>query len=610
MQRQQELAESEALALPAEGTVPPALAPSLPAPAPADALLDPPSAAAPPVPATAAAPKLGKKKAIKAARAAKTAAAAVKKLRLPVASAVGRYRAPVPYQPEPIDPTTPPSQLPNAQRVGLPGYTSTGAAAPVMPGSAVALDGPPGLTWAAPAATMPAPAATFEQLFRSSDLPGPTSNLQQLLRAGPLVAEAAIANYAHIAVDIGGRLYRVPLQQCLVEVADPVSLPTTAPSAALARQPHVPAPATPSTTHPTPPPSPPTTQATPDLPPAPQLPAGDIAAGSVITAMAAATAAMEALPSPTKTTASKAAYRKARRDRAKARRQAQGHSLATTADPVRNTPPTPVTSPAPAAATAPTAWTRGQPPGLDYEDEDLLADGPSHHAPIESERYSTCTTLACPLASTPSGVAFAGTRPVNEPPAWSPATAMAAAAGCPCVTPILFIPRLPSGQYLHIEEYGTGLPGNDWDVTVFDSGADVVLCSKRYARRAGYKWGGHCITINTANGAKSQTLGELDRPLVFWLSKDDPTRRSFAVAAVQVMDGADHLYDLIISTQLMLQWGSFVDPHDNTMYFRPSCWSRPNAEMVRSNIPWCDEGRLPTIPMLIRDREPMEQQPS
>jgi hypothetical protein len=161
---------------------------------------------------------------------------------------------------------------------------------------------------------------------------------------------------------------------------------------------------------------------------------------------------------------------------------------------------------------------------------------------------------------------------------------------CPCVTPILFVPNISPGQYLSINEMGTGRPANVWQVAVFDSGADVTLVSQGYADRNGLAYGGDSMPINTAGGERTETLGALHHPLEFWLAKDTPYACR-AVAPVQVVADADHLYDIIVSMELIVQWSAMVDPSNNIMTFRPDFWTKG------------DRNRCSVLPMFIQDRE-------
>jgi hypothetical protein len=162
---------------------------------------------------------------------------------------------------------------------------------------------------------------------------------------------------------------------------------------------------------------------------------------------------------------------------------------------------------------------------------------------------------------------------------------------CPFVTPVQFCPDFDTGLYLHIQEMGTGVPANKWTVAIFDSGADVCICSQRFATRNDLPHSTESISINTANGSTTSTLGELLRPLEFWLAKDTQYA-CVAIAPVQVMSGVDDLYDLIISVELICQWGAYIDTTTSELVYRPDWWNKLSG--VRKH----------TLPVDIRQKDP------
>ena len=160
---------------------------------------------------------------------------------------------------------------------------------------------------------------------------------------------------------------------------------------------------------------------------------------------------------------------------------------------------------------------------------------------------------------------------------------------CPCVTPILFVPRMDPMSYLHIEEAGTGRTANTWRVCIFDTGADITLVSKKFADANNLQYGGEGIAIHTADGGGTKTLGELSSPLEFWLAKGT-SHACKAVAVPQVVADAGHLYDVVVSMELILQWSAYVDPKTSLLVYRPDYWTGQDKETQAS------------LPMMIRDR--------
>jgi hypothetical protein len=497
-------------------------------------------------------------------------------------STTGRFSSPVPFRPGTIDPLTPPSQLPNPQRVGRPGYSATGEQllpAGRLPGRA--LSPPPGLPSPRARALVDAAAAlapAWGNRFTAVVPEGPTVNLQYLLRQGPMVAEAALAGYGYVAVSIGDRLYRVPLQQCIIEVADVTSLPSH--------------------------------KAAPVIMPA--------AASSPLAATA---------PSPTDGSALTAQMRSASTTRRHRQARAAARSVA---EPLEEANAALGARAAPAAARAPDP--RVEQPGAALPTlEEAIATSRAHAAAAtacspgvarhpaahaEAEEPAVCPPGRYPAAYAAHLLARA---PTEDTAAYVPRNrllsgnaaeriypsvpaATAAASGgqaakvassarfpCPRVTPILFIPRLDPHEYLHIQEANTGRAANTWRVCIFDTGADITLVSKKFADANGLKYGGHSMAVHTADGGDTQTLGELHSPLEFCLAKGT-TRECKAVAVPQVVANAGHLYDIIVSMELILQWSAYVDPKTAQLVYRPGLWTGEDTVSQAS------------LPMMIRDR--------
>jgi hypothetical protein len=153
---------------------------------------------------------------------------------------------------------------------------------------------------------------------------------------------------------------------------------------------------------------------------------------------------------------------------------------------------------------------------------------------------------------------------------------------CPTVCPAMLLPDVASDSYLHVQERG-GRPANKWKVAIFDTGADVPLCSKAFADANGLEYGVNPIGVNAANGQQTQTLGELSRPLEFTLCRGSD-HACTAVAVVQVMDVGSDLYDLIISMNIITQWGAYVDTTTSQLVYHPDFWSRRSRKRT-SKLP-------------------------
>ena len=163
---------------------------------------------------------------------------------------------------------------------------------------------------------------------------------------------------------------------------------------------------------------------------------------------------------------------------------------------------------------------------------------------------------------------------------------------CPSVTPALFVPGAEPSGYLSIFEVGSDKTANKWKVAVFDSGADVTLCSEDFARANGLSFGGPQVPIHTADGSSTTTLGALHKPLEFVLAAGTPYACS-AVAPVQVVKDAGHLYDLIISMEIIAQWSAHVDVKEHTLVYRPEYWLGGDGDF-QCALPMLLRRRLPT----------------
>jgi hypothetical protein len=127
---------------------------------------------------------------------------------------------------------------------------------------------------------------------------------------------------------------------------------------------------------------------------------------------------------------------------------------------------------------------------------------------------------------------------------------------------------------------------------VYDSGADVTLCSEEFAKKNKLTYGGSPIPIHTADGSHNTTLGELDSPLEFILAKDTPYACS-AVAPVQVVRGAGHLYDLIVSMEIICQWSGHIDLSSHDLVYRPHYWLGDGDGELQAALPMYLRTKLP-----------------
>jgi hypothetical protein len=174
---------------------------------------------------------------------------------------------------------------------------------------------------------------------------------------------------------------------------------------------------------------------------------------------------------------------------------------------------------------------------------------------------------------------------------------------CPTVCPATLLPGLQASTYLHIQERGTGRPANKWRVAVVDTGADLALCSKYYAQSNGLEYGANRIPVTSANGEQTLTLGELVHPLEFTLCISSENECT-AVAPVQVMD-VGNLYDLILSMNIITQWGAYVDTTTSQLVFRPNFWTHRDRKRV-ARLPIYTSPKSPSSTPKTAANEPTE----
>jgi hypothetical protein len=379
-----------------------------------------------------------------------------------------------------------------------------------------------------------------------------------------MVAETALAGYGFVSVSIGDKLYRVPLQQCIIEVADATSMPSHANPLAI-----MPAPANPRL-------NPPPTDG------------------------AALTAQQRAAPSRRTNRRSRAAARNAEEPLLEANAALGARDAADPTPGLQVEQPggalsaleaAVLTSRAHAAAAAACSPGAARSPAAHAEEQAPSRRPAAYAAHLLTQACQAPTEdTAAYVPRTPASGNAAGRHcPGSLAASAVTHTAEPTNGRCPRVTPILFIPRLDPQEYLHIQEVDTGRTANNWRVCIFDTGADITLVSKKFADANGLKYGGRSMAVHTADGGGTQTLGELHSPLEFCLARGT-TRECKAVAVPQVVANAGHLYDVIVSMELILQWSAYVDPKTAQMVYRPGLWTG------------ADKVSQASLPMMIRDR--------
>ena len=448
-------------------------------------------------------------------------------------STTGRLRPPVPFTADPVDPSIPPSQLPDAQRRGRPGYSFEGV--PVLPAARIPLPANPVPGRAVVPATHPLPAVFISQHLAERFKPVPSRGLsatvQYLLDQGPHIVEQALAANGGAMFSFMDQLHFIPLSQMLVRMPDPTALQAGAPTVSSL-------PALPTTSNPA--------AASQQLPPQPAAAVAMLCTGLEEPGMPALVepsqlsmphaAASQQLLSPT-TTAEAAAvwYTPA----ASAEEEQLVQELLAYATP------------------APATLTQQHSPGS------------SLVQPVDLRRLNSFLPYPCHQLSKR---ALAARRDSLR--------SHGILDQVPHVTPVMMLSGLPPLEYLHIQEMGTERPANDWTVAIFDTGADCALCSPAFAQRNQLTYGANSITVNTADGSSSSTLGELNRPLEFWLAKGS-SHPCKAVCTVQVMAGVDKLFDLLISTEIITQWTAHICCMSSRLVYYPDFWTKGDRTGAR-----------------------------
>ena len=592
------------------------------------------------------------------------------------ASTTGRARAAQPFLPYPIAAGIPPSQLPDNQRGGFPGYATNGEQLPAPAAFRLA---PPVL---APPILAPATAPSTAR-FAVVKPTAPLKNIRYLLSQGPMLAEAAIGSYGAILVSVGDKWLSIPLDECMIEQSDPVTRPASTsqfqiPFPASTAVATVPVPSAMPAQH--------TSASLPSSQPAPstQHPASHFVGQPRHTCGYCGQAHPGPdcfLQSPERATAHWKGTPKGNADlyrlyvsNARAAHvpecnirhylDADNRLHSAAAMLPCSWSNTPIDSSHPASSSAATAPPTYHLSGLaDRAPEQDAASplqavpkarsersqqrrskylaaraaeragaepppqpiNPAHGQPAAAARAAALTALSGASYPTLSGdtalrahavsiLPTAGGAPsTHAMPSHSPSHValtgrltlederrrklsrqrMGIADRCPGVTPVYFIPNCDPLNYLNIAELGTGRTANSWKIAVLDSGADVTLCSQEYADRNGLSYGANVMEFHVAGGGSTiTTLGELDNPLEFTLAA--ATRSACAaVGTVQVVANTGSLYDLIISTEIINQWGAHAAFPTSQIVWHPHWWLDNGDSRITASLPMWIRRRYP-----------------
>ena len=537
-------------------------------------------------------------------------------------STTGRLRPPVPFTADPVDPRIPPSQLPDAQRRGRSGYSDEGH--PVLPAARLPL---PGRAAAAPTSAaapsfIPAAAlpAQLAERFKQVQSSGLSASVQYLLDQGPHIVEQALAANGGVMFSFMDQLHFLPLSQMLVTMPDPASLQPGAPTVSIL-------PAQPTTSNPAS-----ATQrllaqsvdtltllcerlegmrgpvaqaaAAEQLPTSPGSSGGlsqdsvpELLHTSTTTSGSSSPAGSPWLPATPDNSAegsTQAPPRYVRAEDPAFQAAAWQQRVIATSESARRhvadlTPLQHLADSTGGPAQAAAVWYM---PAAASSSTDLptpAAEQPSlpvcsPPAPAAAEQLPTAASASWPAQSLDSNTSSSTSIDFLPLPSRKRSKQALAARRdslrahgildqVPHVTPVMMLSGLQPTQYMFIQEMGTGRPANRWKVAIFDTGADCALCSTGFAQQNELAYGANPITVNTADGSNTVTLGELNHPLEFWLAKDS-AHPCKALSTVQVMAGVDSLFDLLLSTEIITQWSAHICCISSRLVYYPDYWTK------------------------------------
>jgi hypothetical protein len=118
---------------------------------------------------------------------------------------------------------------------------------------------------------------------------------------------------------------------------------------------------------------------------------------------------------------------------------------------------------------------------------------------------------------------------------------------------------------------------------ILDSGADVALMGESCAQRNKVPIVPSDRRIRTSSGQVSGTLGKVAAPVKYVLRKGGPGE-CVVYQETFVMPGSGAMYDFLLGTPLINQWGMFVDPISSIATYRPYWHSRKDSHTL-AHIP-------------------------
>jgi len=107
---------------------------------------------------------------------------------------------------------------------------------------------------------------------------------------------------------------------------------------------------------------------------------------------------------------------------------------------------------------------------------------------------------------------------------------------------------------------------------LYDTGSEVGLMSQRYADANGIKYVSSGLQVSTSLGGTGSVIGKVDAPVKCVLNEGTAVSCStFSAAATQflVVQGVEHMYDILLSTHCARDWGARPDPVVQLLEYRP-----------------------------------------
>ena len=128
--------------------------------------------------------------------------------------------------------------------------------------------------------------------------------------------------------------------------------------------------------------------------------------------------------------------------------------------------------------------------------------------------------------------------------------------------------RLDHGFSLEYSGKSLGKMGT----VLYDTGSEIGLLSQRCADMLGIKYASSSTKISTSMGGSGNVVGEVEGPLICVLNKGAQAEcktHSPAATRFYVVQGVEHMYDVLLSTHVAKDWAATPDPLLSLLEYRP-----------------------------------------